>query len=75
MGAGASVEAAPVIPPFIFGYPGLDAVSVRAGWYPRESGVCLTWDAESALFFPKMFSSASLVFGNAVTGCKYFRVL
>lgn len=31
------------------GDPGLDGVSVRTGWYPRELDSCLVWDAESAL--------------------------
>ena len=57
--AGASAEASPVAPLLICGAFGFNVVSVRAGWYPRESGVCLTWDAESALFFSRMFSNAS----------------
>ena len=57
--AGASAEASPVAPLLICGAFGFNVVSVRAGWYPRESGVCLTWDAESALFFSRIFSNAS----------------
>ena len=57
--AGASAEVSPVAPLLICGAFGFNVVSVRAGWYPRESGVCLTWDAESALFFSRIFSNAS----------------
>ena len=53
----ASAEASPVAPLLICGAFGFNVVSVRAGWYPRESGVCLTWDAESALFFPGYFQT------------------
>ena len=31
------------------GDPGLDDVSVRAGWYPREPDSCPVWDAELVL--------------------------